>query len=91
MLIEGDNAQPSLLAHVLAEAARYGTVTTRRIYGDWTTPQMSSWKESLHSLAVQPQQHSRAPGGRRLGSKGATVGRGDSLHPSSLSAAFGAV
>ena len=38
VLIDGDNAQPSLIEHVLAEAAKYGVVTTRRIYGDSTTP-----------------------------------------------------
>ena len=33
--------------HVLAGAAKYGTVTTRRIYGDWTAKEMSGWKGSL--------------------------------------------
>ena len=64
MLVDGDNAQATLLEHVLAEAAKYGTVTTRRIYGDWTTPQMSSWKDVLHSLAVQPIQQSATRKGR---------------------------
>ena len=59
MLIDGDNSQSSLLQHILAETTRYGIVTTRRIYGDWTTPQMSGWKESLNSLAVQPIQQFR--------------------------------
>ena len=59
MLIDGDNAQPVLIEHVLAEAAKYGTVTTRRIYGDWTSPQMNAWKDSLHSYAVQPIQQFR--------------------------------
>ena len=36
LMIDGDNAQPSLIAGVLAEAAKYGTITVRRIYGDWT-------------------------------------------------------
>ena len=40
VLIDGDNAQPSLIQHVLAKVAKYDIVTTRRIYGDWTTPQM---------------------------------------------------
>jgi len=31
MLIDGDNAQPSLLPQMLVEAARYGQVTVRRI------------------------------------------------------------
>ena len=58
-MIDGDNAQPSLIEHVLAETAKYGVVTTRRIYGDWTTPQMSGWKDSLHSYAIQPAQQFR--------------------------------
>ena len=53
MLVDGDNAQPSLIEHVLAETAKYGVVTTRRIYGDWTTPQMSSWKQHLHTQGVR--------------------------------------
>ena len=59
LLIDGDNAQPSLIEHILAEAAKYGIATTRRIYGDWTTPNMSGWKDSLHSYAVQPAQQFR--------------------------------
>ena len=62
ILIDGDNAQPSLIEHILAETAKeYGVVTTRRIYGDWTTPQMSGWKDSLHSYAVQPAQQPPIP------------------------------
>ena len=56
VLVDGDNAQPSLIEHVLAEAAKYGVVTTRRIYGDWTTPQMAGWKDYVHSHAAQPVQ-----------------------------------
>ena len=56
LMIDGDNAQPSLIAAVLAEAAKYGTVTVRRIYGDWTTPQMSGWKKALQEDAIQPLQ-----------------------------------
>ena len=59
MLIDGDNAQPSLIQHFLVETTKYGVVTNRRIYGDWTTPQMSGWKDSLHSHAVQPMQQFR--------------------------------
>ena len=47
MLIDGDNAQAGLLSQMLVEAARYGQVTVRRIYGDWTTANMNSWKETL--------------------------------------------
>jgi hypothetical protein len=47
ILIDGDNAQSSLLPQMLVEAGRHGQVTVRRIYGDWTTNSMNSWKETL--------------------------------------------
>lgn len=56
MLIDGDNAQPSLIEKMVAEASKYGLVTIRRVYGDWTTPQMKSWKELLSTHAIQPIQ-----------------------------------
>ena len=56
LMIDGDNAQPSLIDGVLAEAAKYGVLTVRRIYGDWTTPQMSSWKDALHVNAISADQ-----------------------------------
>ena len=80
MLIDGDNAQPFLLEHVLAEAAKYGTVTTRRIYGDWTTPQMSSWKESLHSFAIQPEQQFRYTTGKNSTDSALIIDAMDLLH-----------
>ena len=64
IFFDGDNAQASLIENVLGETAKYGTVTTRRIYGDWTTPQMAGWKDSLHSFAFLGSrwQHSEAFG-----------------------------
>lgn len=59
MLIDGDNAQPSLMGEMLAEAGKYGLVTIRRIYGDWTTANMGGWKDTLHTYAIQPIQQFR--------------------------------
>ena len=47
MLIDGDNAQASLIEKMVAETSKYGLVTIRRVYGDWTTTQMKSWKDVL--------------------------------------------
>ena len=80
MLIDGDNAQPSLIEHVLAETAKYGTVTTRRIYGDWTTPQMTSWKDSLHTHAVQPVQQFRYTVGKNATDSALIIDAMDLLH-----------
>ena len=54
ILIDGDNAQSSILPQMLVEAGRYGLVTVRRIYGDWTTSSMNQWKDVLNFHAVQP-------------------------------------
>jgi hypothetical protein len=59
VLIDGDNAQASLLPQVLAEVSKVGLITIKRIYGDWTTTNMNSWKESLHKHAIQPVQQFR--------------------------------
>ncbi len=80
MLVDGDNAQPSLLEHVLAEATKYGTVTTRRIYGDWTTQGMSGWKGSLHSFAVQPIQQFRYTTGKNATDSALIIDAMDLLH-----------
>lgn len=59
MLIDGDNAQPSLIGNMLAEASKYGLVIIRRIYGDWTTANMNGWKDTLQTWAIQPIQQFR--------------------------------
>ena len=59
MLIDGENAQSSLIDKMVAETGKYGLVTVRRIYGDWTTPQMKSWKDVLNDHAIQPIQQFR--------------------------------
>ncbi|HTO37087.1 MAG TPA: NYN domain-containing protein [Brumimicrobium sp.] len=56
ILVDGDNAQAKLLGNILEEVSTYGKVTIRRIYGDWTIPQMNSWKELLNDLSFTPIQ-----------------------------------
>jgi len=59
LLIDGDNARPRLIGKILTEAGKYGSVTIRRIYGDWTTSNMKGWKSSLNNAAIQPIQQFR--------------------------------
>lgn len=56
ILIDGDNAQAKLLKDTLEEVAKYGNVTIRRIYGDWTQQGMNSWKGILNELSFTPMQ-----------------------------------
>jgi len=56
VLIDGDNAQPTLVKEILAEVSRYGRTTFRRIYGNWASSNMGGWKEVLQENAIQPMQ-----------------------------------
>ncbi len=80
MLVDGDNAQPSLIEHILAEIAKYGVVTTRRIYGDWTLRQMKGWKDSLHTSAIQPIQQFRYTVGKNATDSALIIDAMDLLH-----------
>lgn len=59
VLIDADNAQPSIVEGLLAEIAKYGTANVKRIYGDWTGTHLRSWKEVLLLLSIQPIQQFR--------------------------------
>ena len=59
MLIDGDNAQHKLIKEMLEEVSRYGTVTTRRAYGDWVQPNMANWRDAMLAHAIQPIQQWR--------------------------------
>ena len=56
VLIDSDNTTASLTTELLEEIAKYGTPTIKRAYGDWTTTQLTGWKEELLRHAIQPVQ-----------------------------------
>jgi len=56
VLIDADNAQPSIVDGLLSEIANYGLASVKRIYGDWTTPGLKGWKEVLLQHSIQPIQ-----------------------------------
>ena len=59
VLIDADNAQPSITEGLLSEIAKYGLSSVRRIYGDWTTPSLTGWKAVLLANSIQPVQQFR--------------------------------
>ena len=85
ILIDGDNAQASLLPQMLAETSKYGQVTIRRIYGDWTTASMNSWKKVLNNHAVQPVQQFRYTIGKNATDSAMIIDAMDILHSSDVS------
>lgn len=82
MLIDGDNAQAGLLSQMLVEAGRHGQVTVRRIYGDWTTNNMNSWKDTLNFHAFQPIQQFRYTIGKNATDSAMIIDAMDILHTS---------
>lgn len=56
VLIDADNAQPSIVDSLLSEIANYGVASVKRIYGDWTAPSLKGWKEVLLQHSIQPMQ-----------------------------------
>ena len=63
VLIDADNVPYSNVKGMLAEIAKYGTPTFKRIYGDWTKPTVAGWKSVLLESAITPvQQYSYTSG-----------------------------
>lgn len=56
VLIDADNAQPSIVDSLLSEIANFGVASVKRIYGDWTAPALKGWKEVLLQYSIQPMQ-----------------------------------
>lgn len=47
VLIDADNISSKYIAYILDEMTKYGVITYKRIYGDWTSPQAGRWKDAL--------------------------------------------
>ena len=63
VLIDAENVPYKNIRGILEEVAKYGTPTIKRIYGDWTKPTLSGWKNSLLENAITPiQQYSYTSG-----------------------------
>jgi uncharacterized LabA/DUF88 family protein len=56
VLIDGDNIPAKYLKEMMEEITKYGNPTIKRIYGDWTQPQLSKWKNILLENAINPIQ-----------------------------------
>ena len=80
LLIDGDNAQPTLIGGILTETAKYGSITIRRVYGDWTTASMSGWKNVLNNYAIQPIQQFRYTIGKNSTDSAMIIDAMDILH-----------
>jgi uncharacterized LabA/DUF88 family protein len=56
VLIDADNAQAAVIDGLLAEVARYGVASVKRIYGDFTSQRLAGWKQVLLKHSIHPVQ-----------------------------------
>lgn len=63
VLIDSDNISARYISYILDEMTKYGVITYKRIYGDWTSTHTSKWKQELLENSITPiQQFSNTTG-----------------------------
>lgn len=80
VLIDADNAQASVIDGLLEEVATYGTAQVKRIYGDWTRPNLAAWKDVLLSHSIQPRQQFAYTKGKNATDAAMVIDAMDLLH-----------
>ena len=85
VLIDADNAQPSIVDGLLIEIANYGTASVKRIYGDWTGPHLKGWKDVLLMHSIQPIQQFAYTTGKNATDSAMIIDAMDLLYTGSFS------
>jgi len=84
VLIDADNAQASFIKNLLDEVAKYGVASVKRIYGNWTTPQLQQWKDVLLSHSIIPIQQFNYTSGKNATDSALIIDAMDLLHAGKL-------
>jgi uncharacterized LabA/DUF88 family protein len=84
ILIDADNASPAIVKGLIDEVARLGRATVRRIYGDWTTPNLGTWKEALLEHSIQPIQQFAYTKGKNATDRALIIDAMDLLYAGNL-------
>ena len=84
VLIDAENVPYSNVKGMMEEIARYGTPTLKRIYGDWTNPNLSGWKAVLLENAITPIQQYSYTSGKNSSDSAMIIDAMDILYTSSV-------
>lgn len=84
VLIDADNAKANLIEPLLKEIAKYGTAHVKRIYGDWTKPNLNNWKDKLNKFAIQPIQQFSYTSGKNATDSALIIDAMDLLYTSNF-------
>ena len=84
VLIDADNAQAGIIKNLLEEVAKYGIASVKRIYGNWTTPQLQPWKDVLLAHSIVPIQQFNYSSGKNATDSALIIDAMDLLHAGHL-------
>lgn len=84
LLIDADNVSAKYIKPILDELSKYGNVTYKRIYGDWTSTYSSSWKEELLQNSITPIQQFSYTHGKNATDSAMIIDAMDMLYTSDL-------
>jgi uncharacterized LabA/DUF88 family protein len=84
VLIDADNASAAIVKGLMVEVARFGIATVKRIYGDWTTPNLAAWKSVLLDHSIQPIQQFRYTTGKNATDSALIIDAMDLLYAGNL-------
>ena len=80
VLFDADNVPYSHIQEMLNEIAKYGVPTIKRIYGDWTKPNLAGWKAVLLENAITPIQQYGYTTGKNATDSAMIIDAMDILH-----------
>jgi hypothetical protein len=84
VLIDADNASPAGIADILTEVATFGVARVKRLYGDFTSPELNGWRKVLAEHAIQPIQQFRNTTGKNASDSALIIDAMDLLHTRDL-------
>ena len=84
LLIDADNVSAKYIKPILDELSKYGNVTYKRIYGDWTKTNNASWKEELLQNSITPIQQFSYTHGKNATDSAMIIDAMDMLYTSEL-------
>lgn len=84
LLIDADNVSAKYIEPILDELSKYGNVTYKRIYGDWTSTNNAGWKEELLNNSITPIQQFSYTHGKNATDSAMIIDAMDMLYTSEL-------
>jgi len=80
VLIDADNIPAKHAASIMREITTYGEPALRRVYGDWSSPSLSSWKKVVVELGMVANQETANTKGKNASDIGLVIDAMDILH-----------